>query len=303
MTGCYTLNDYCREKFSHKLYKLPISGGMTCPNRDGTLGTGGCIFCTEKGSGEFCENNTDIGVQIENAKKRVSKKIGDGKFIAYFQSFTNTYAPTDRLRERFTPAILNPDIEVLSVATRPDCINAENVKLLAQLNKIKPVWIELGLQTIKEESVRYIRRGYKNSVYEAAVKALSDAGIKVITHIILGLPGETKEDMLASIDFAVKCGTWGLKLHMLYISSDAPIYSDYLDGKIKTFTKDEYISLLCFLIPKIPERVVLHRITGDGDKKTLVAPLWSGNKKDVLNSINRAFAVNSIRQGSQTGEK
>lgn len=303
MTGCYTLNDYCREKFSHKLYKLPISGGMTCPNRDGTLGTGGCIFCTEKGSGEFCENDTDIGVQIENAKKRVSRKIGDGKFIAYFQSFTNTYAPTDRLREIFTPAILNPDIEVLSVATRPDCINEENVKLLAQLNKIKPVWIELGLQTIKEESVRYIRRGYKNSVYEAAVKALTDAGITVITHIILGLPGETKEDMLASIDFAVKCGTRGLKLHMLYISSDAPIYSDYLDGKIKTFTKDEYISLLCFLIPKIPKNIVLHRITGDGDKKTLVAPLWSGNKKDVLNSINRAFAANSIRQGSQTGEK
>lgn len=303
MTGCYSLNDYCKEQFSHKLYKLPISGGMTCPNRDGTLGNGGCIFCTEKGSGEFCENGGSINTQIENAKKRVGRKIKDGKYIAYFQSFTNTYAPTDRLREIFTPAVLNPDIEVLSIATRPDCINEENIRLLAELNKIKPVWIELGLQTIKDESVKYIRRGYENCVYERAVKMLNAAGIKVITHIILGLPGETREDMLAGIDFAVKSGTWGLKLHMLYISSDAPIYADYLRGRVRVFTKEEYISLLCFLIPKIPEDIVIHRITGDGDKKTLAAPLWSGNKKDVINSIEQAFRRNSIRQGSECGKE
>ena len=298
MTGCYTLNDYCKQTFSHKLYKLSLSGGMTCPNRDGTLGTEGCIFCSEKGSGEFCEKYTDINKQIELAKSRVKSKNRDGKYIAYFQSFSNTYAPAQKLREIFTPAVNHKDIEVLSVATRPDCINEENTALLHELNKIKPVWVELGLQTVKEDSIAYIRRGYENSVYLKAAKMLTDAGIKVITHIILGLPGETREDMLNSINFALKAGTWGLKLHMLYISTDAPIYKVWLDSRIRTFTKQEYISLLCSLIPEIPSSTVIHRLTGDGDKKTLAAPLWSGNKKDVLNSIERAFRENNIRQGS-----
>lgn len=297
MTGCFTLNDYCKKEFGHKLYKLSLSGGMTCPNRDGSLRRGGCIFCSEKGSGEFSEKG-DIKEQIERAKLRVKNKNSSGKYIVYFQSFTNTYAPCDYLEKIFTEAISAPDIEVLSIATRPDCLEDDKIELLKNLNKIKPVWVELGLQSTKEESVKYIRRSYENDKYASAVKKLNDAGIKAVTHIILGLPGETKEDMLESINFAVKCGTWGLKLHMLYISSDAPIYSDFLAGKIKTFEKDEYISMLGYLIPRIPENIVLHRITGDGDKKTLVSPLWSGNKKDVLNSINKTFKDDGIIQGS-----
>lgn len=297
MTGCFTLNDYCKKEFGHKLYKLSLSGGMTCPNRDGSLRRGGCIFCSEKGSGEFSEKG-DIKEQIERAKLRVKNKNSSGKYIVYFQSFTNTYAPCDYLEKIFTEAISAPDIEVLSIATRPDCLEDDKIELLKNLNKIKPVWVELGLQSTKEESVKFIRRSYENDKYASAVKKLNDAGIKTVTHIILGLPGETKEDMLESINFAVKCGTWGLKLHMLYISSDAPIYSDFLTGKIKTFEKDEYISLLGYLIPRIPENIVLHRITGDGDKKTLVSPLWSGNKKDVLNSINKTFKDGGIIQGS-----
>ena len=297
MTGCYTLNDYCKKEFGHKLYKLSLSGGMTCPNRDGSLSFGGCIFCSEKGSGEFSEKG-DIKEQIERAKLRVKNKNSSGKYIAYFQSFTNTYAPSGYLEKICTEAISAPYIEVLSIATRPDCLEDDKIKLLKKLNETKPVWVELGLQSVKETSVKYIRRSYENEKYVRAVNELNKSGIKVVTHIILGLPGETKEDMLESINFAVKCGTWGLKLHMLYVSSDAPIYSDYLAGKVKTFEKDEYISLLEYLIPRIPEDIVLHRITGDGDKKTLVSPLWSGNKKDVLNSINKAFKDDDITQGS-----
>ena len=270
---------------------------MTCPNRDGSLRRGGCIFCSEKGSGEFSEKG-DTKEQIERAKLRVKNKNSSGKYIAYFQSFTNTYAPCAYLEKIFTEAVSAPDIEVLSIATRPDCLEDDKIKLLKKLNETKPVWVELGLQSIKAESVKYIRRSYENEKYVRAVNELNKAGIKVITHIILGLPGETKEDMLESINFAVKSGTWGLKLHMLYISSDAPIYSDFLAGRVKTFEKDEYISLLEYLIPRIPENIVLHRITGDGDKKTLVSPLWSGNKKDVLNSINKTFKDDDIIQGS-----
>lgn len=297
MTGCFTLNDYCKKEFGHKLYKLSLSGVTTCPNRDGSLSFGGCVFCSEKGSGEFCEKG-GILKQIELAKLRVKAKNSSGKYIAYFQSFTNTYAPVSYLEEIFTQAVLSPDIEVLSIATRPDCLEDEKIELLKKLNKIKPVWIELGLQSTKESSIKYIRRSYENEKYVSAVKKLNKAGIKVVTHIILGLPGETKEDMLESINFAVKNETWGLKLHMLYISSDAPIYSYFLSGKVKTFKKEEYISLLEYLIPRIPDSIVLHRITGDGDKKTLVSPLWSGNKKDVLNSINNAFKEKNIIQGA-----
>ncbi len=297
MTGCFTLNDYCKKEFGHKLYKLSLSGVTTCPNRDGSLSYGGCIFCSEKGSGEFSEKG-DILKQIELARMRVENKNPSGKYIAYFQSYTNTYAPVSYLEKIFTQAVSSPDAEVLSIATRPDCLEDEKIELLEKLNKIKPVWVELGLQSTKEESVKYIRRSYENETYVSAVKKLGEAGIKVVTHIILGLPGESKEDMLESIKFAVSNGTWGLKLHMLYISSDSPIYSDFLSGKVKTFEKDEYIKLLEYLVPRIPDNIVIHRLTGDGDKKTLVSPLWSGNKKDVLNSVNKAFKEKNIIQGS-----
>lgn len=297
MTGCFTLNDYCKKEFGHKLYKLSLSGVTTCPNRDGSLSYGGCIFCSEKGSGEFSEKG-DILKQIELARMRVKNKNPSGKYIAYFQSYTNTYAHVSYLEKIFTQAVSPPDTEVLSIATRPDCLEDEKIELLKKLNGIKPVWVELGLQSTKAESVKYIRRSYENETYVSAVKKLGEAGIKVVTHIILGLPGESKEDMLESINFAVANGTWGLKLHMLYISSDSPIYSDFLSGKVKTFEKKEYIELLEYLVPRIPDNIVIHRLTGDGDKKTLVSPLWSGNKKDVLNSVNKAFKEKNIIQGA-----
>lgn len=297
MTGCFTLNDYCKKEFGHKLYKLSLSGVTTCPNRDGLLSADGCIFCSEKGSGEFAEKG-DISEQIALAKLKIAKKNPSEKYIAYFQSFTNTYAPVSYLEKIFTQAAAPADIEVLSIATRPDCLGDDKIELLKKINESKPVWVELGLQSAKDESVKYIRRSYENEKYVCAVKKLGEAGIKVITHIILGLPGETREDMLESVNFAVKSGTWGLKLHMLYIQSDAPIYLDYLSGKVKTFEKDSYISLLEYLIPRIPPDIVIHRLTGDGDKKTLVSPLWSGNKKNVLNSIDKAFKADGVRQGS-----
>lgn len=282
-----TMNDYCREHFGKKLYKLSLDGGFTCPNRDGTKGTGGCIFCSEKGSGDFAESGSDIYEQIEKAKKRVAHKNKNGGYIAYFQSFTSTYAPIEKLKKLFTDAVMHPDIDVLSVATRPDCLPEQTVELLGELNKIKPVWVELGLQTTKAESISYIRRCYDNSEYERAVKLLHEKGIYVITHIILGLPEEDINDMKNTLMFAVDNKTDGVKLQLLHILSDTDLYKEYENGRIKALKKEEYIDILRTLLPLIPHEVAIHRLTGDGNKKTLIAPLWSADKKDVLNSVNR----------------
>ena len=282
-----TMNDYCREKFGKKLYKLSLDGGFTCPNRDGTKGTGGCIFCSASGSGDFAESGDNISTQIENAKKRVARKNKGGGYIAYFQSFTSTYAPIHKLRSLFYEAVEHPDIDVLSVATRPDCLPDETVELLGQLNKVKPVWVELGLQTSKPESVLYIGRGYENGEYASAVKRLHAEGIYVITHIILGLPGEDLADMRASLEFALENKTDGVKLQLLHILKDSPLYKEYEAGRVQPLTKDGYIEILRCLIPLIPDSTAVHRLTGDGNKKTLAAPLWSADKKDVLNSINK----------------
>lgn len=281
------MNDYCREKFGKKLYKLSLDGGFTCPNRDGKKGTGGCIFCSESGSGDFAESGNDIDIQIEKAKARVSGKIKDGGFIAYFQSFTSTYAPTEKLEALFSGAVSRPDIDVLSVATRPDCLSDDTVELLGRLNTVKPVWVELGLQTVKKESIDYINRCYENEEYESAVNRLHEKGIYVITHIILGLPGENTEDMKNTLLFALKNKTDGVKLQLLHILKDSRLYEEYLKGNVRTLEKDEYIAVLRELLPLIPENTAVHRLTGDGNKKTLVAPLWSADKKSVLNSINK----------------
>lgn len=291
-----TMNDYCREKFGKKLYKLSLDGGFTCPNRDGTKGTGGCIFCSEKGSGDFAEGGNDINEQIENAKKRVSHKNKNGGYIAYFQSFTSTYAPAKKLEKLFTAAINHPDIEVLSVATRPDCLPDGTVELLGELNKIKPVWVELGLQTVKEESVSYIRRHFENTEYENAVKRLHKKGIYVITHIILGLPGEEISDMKSTLLFALNNKTDGVKLQLLHILQDSDLYGEYLKGKVKALEKEEYFEILKALLPLIPEDVAVHRLTGDGNKNTLVAPLWSADKKEVLNSINKMIREMNMKE-------
>ncbi len=340
------LNDYLKERFGCKVYKIALNGGFTCPNRDGTIGTGGCIFCSAGGSGEFSEDpSISITEQIERGKKRVAAKIRNGKYIAYFQAYTGTYAPVDRLRELYTEAIMHPDVAVLSVATRPDCLPDEVVGLLAELNAIKPVWVELGLQTIHERTAEYIRRGYSLEVYDSAVERLRSAGIEVITHVILGLPGETREDMLETVRYVcaagasgssdsgglggtssmtTACGATGalgtagsadaagtadatgtsdatvsagargtssmavasgIKLQLLHVLKGTDLEKEYLAGLVSVLTEDEYMDILQDCLSVIPDNVVIHRLTGDGDKRLLTAPLWSVDKKHVLNRI------------------
>ena len=286
--GLLTLNEYCRMTFGEKLYKLSLNGGMTCPNRDGTCGTRGCIFCSEGGSGDFAPDATlPIARQIEEAKARVAGKFGGGRYIAYFQAYTNTYAPVERLRELFSEVIARPDIAVLSIATRPDCLGNGVMDLLKELNGVKPVWVELGLQTVKPETVEYIRRGYATEIYDEAMEKLNAAGIHTVTHIILGLSGETREDMLETVRHAVKLGTGGVKLQLLHVLEGTDLAEDYRAGRFRTLEPDEYVSILKDCVALLPENTVVHRLTGDGPKKILIAPLWSGDKKKVINMINR----------------
>lgn len=284
----YSFNRYLHERFGCKVYKISINGGFTCPNRDGTLGTRGCIFCSAGGSGDFAESpELSITQQIEKGKERVKNKIKSGKYIAYFQAFTNTYAPVETLRKKFTQAINHPDIVMLSVATRPDCLPEEVIELLKELNDIKPVCVELGLQTIHEKSAEYIRRGYKLECYDNAVKRLKAAGLEVVCHIILGLPGETKSDMLESVDYACKSGIDGIKLQLLHVLKGTDLAKDYENEKFRVLTMDEYLDILKSCLDIIPKNIVIHRLTGDGAKKDLIAPLWSADKKRVLNAVSR----------------
>ena len=280
------LSDHYKEVFGCKVYKLSLDGGFTCPNRDGTLGTNGCIFCT--GSGEFAEGGPEpIRLQLERAKKRVNRKNKDGKYIAYFQAFTNTYGPVDHLRRLYSEAIAPEEIVGLSIGTRPDCLGEEVVALLEEINRIKPVSVELGLQTIHEETARYIRRGYESSVYYHAVERLKKAGIEVVTHIILGLPGETEEMMLETTEAAVQAGTDGVKFHLLHVLQGTDLTKDYADGKFRCMALEEYGSILKKCVDILPESMVVHRITGDGAKRDLIAPLWSADKKRVLNYLHK----------------
>lgn len=293
----YSLNKYLKNTFGEKVYKISLNGNMTCPNRDGTLGTKGCIFCSRGGSGEFAADSLlSIHEQIEQAKLRIRKKSDCKKFIAYFQPFTNTYAPTEYLEKIFTEAISEPDVVALSIATRPDCLGNDVLNLLEKLNKIKPVWVELGLQTIHEDTTEYIRRMYPLSVYNSAIENLHKIGINVITHIILGLPNESKEMMLESVKY-VGDKTDGIKLQLLHILKDTDLCDEYELGKFDVLTINEYIDILCDCVELLPENVVIHRLTGDGDKKLLVAPMWSADKKRVLNTINREFTKHDVTQG------
>lgn len=291
----FTVNDYCKEQFGGKVYKISLSGGMSCPNRDGKCGTRGCIFCSSGGSGEFSANKIlTITEQLKKAKELVSKKYKGDKFIAYFGSFTNTYAEVSYLEKIFYEAINDPQVVVLSIATRPDCLGDDVISLIDKLNKIKPVWVELGLQTSKSETVDYIRRGYKNDVYMSAVDKLKMVGVHVITHIILGLPYETKEDMLSSVNFAVKTGTDGIKLQLLHVLEGTDLALDYKEEKFKTLEMDEYIDLVVSCLKIVPKDVVIHRITGDGPKRILISPKWSEDKKRVLNALNRAIKLANL---------
>lgn len=283
------INNYLKERFGEKVYKIALNGDFTCPNRDGKIGTRGCIFCSKGGSGDFAESpDLTITEQIENGKKRLEKKIKNGKYIAYFQAFTNTYAPVEKLRAIYTEAIIHPDIVALSVGTRPDCLGNDVLALLDELNRIKPIFVELGLQTINEDTARYIRRGYTLEVYDKAVADLHKIGINVVTHIILGLPGESKNDMLKSVEYACKV-TDGIKLQLLHILKGTDLEKDYEQGKFEVLTLEQYTEIIKECVQIIPENVVIHRLTGDGAKKDLIAPLWSADKKAVLNTINRAL--------------
>lgn len=284
-----TLNNYLKEQFGEKVYKIALNGGFTCPNRDGSIDTRGCIFCSKGGSGDFAESpDLTITEQIGNGKKRLEKKIKNGKYIAYFQAFTNTYAPVERLRKIYEEAINNPDIVALSIGTRPDCLGDDVLALLDELNKIKPIFVELGLQTINEDTAKYIRRGYTLEVYDKAVADLHKIGINVVTHIILGLPNESKEDMLNSVKYACKV-TDGIKLQLLHILKGTDLAKDYEQGNFEVLTLEQYTEIIKECVQIIPENVVIHRLTGDGAKKDLIAPLWSADKKTVLNTINRAL--------------
>ena len=282
----YRVNDFYKNLFGCKVYKLSLDGGFTCPNRDGTLGTGGCIFCGSDGSGAFAEHGGSVTDQLERAKKRVAAKNKGGKYMAYFQAFTNTYAPVEHLRRLYTEAMAPDDVVGLAIGTRPDCLGADVVALLAELNRVKPVSVELGLQTIHEASAWYIRRGYETEVYYDAVRRLKAAGIEVVTHIILGLPGETMDMAVETAKAAVQAGTDGVKFHLLHVLRGTDLERDYLDGKFQCLELEEYARWVRACLEVLPEHIVVHRITGDGAKKDLIAPLWSADKKRVLNFLN-----------------
>lgn len=287
----YSLNRYLLNTFGEKVYKIALDGGFTCPNRDGTKGTGGCVFCSGAGSGEFAGRPEDsVTVQIEKGKELLKGKIKNGKYIAYFQAFTNTYAPVEKLRRLYEEAISHPDIVALSVATRPDCLPEEVIALLGEMNRRKPVWVELGLQTIHGRTTEYIRRGYPLTVYDEAVKKLKEIGVQVIVHVILGLPGETAEEMKETVSYVGGSGADGIKLQLLHVMKGTDLEKDYREGKFRVMDMEEYVGLVADCIALLPERMVIHRMTGDGARRDLIAPLWSTDKKRVLNALRRAIS-------------
>lgn len=289
-----TLNSYLKSRYGKKIYKVSIDAGFTCPNRDGTLGTKGCIFCSAGGSGDFAEDSAlSITEQIELGKKRIAAKLPDGDYglIAYFQAFTNTYAPIEKLERIYMEAASHPEVEIISIATRPDCLGEEILNLLRRINEIKPVWVELGLQTIHEKTAEYIRRGYPLSVYDEAVRNLRACGIETIVHVILGLPGETREEMLETVRYVGESGVEGIKLQLLHVLENTDLADDYRAGKFECLSLDEYTSLVKDALDVLPENIIIHRMTGDGDKKILIAPKWSEDKKNVLNTLHRVCDI------------
>lgn len=296
----YSLDSYLKNTYGTKLYKIALNGGMTCPNRDGRAGTGGCIFCSRGGSGDFAgDRSCSVTEQIEQGKSLVRAKYSGSGYIAYFQAYTNTYAPVAYLKKLFTEAIRHPDVRILSIATRPDCLGSEVIRLLAELNKIKPVWIELGLQTMHEDSAAFIRRGYTLPVFERAVRDLRNAGILVIVHTILGLPGEDTSRMLETMHYLNTRDIQGVKLQLLHILKDTDL-ADYYDAHpFPVLSEDDYISLIGKCIASLRPDIAIHRLTGDGPRSLLIAPVWSIHKRHVLNRINAHLKTNDIWQGKE----
>ena len=294
----YMLNDFLKEKFNEKIYKVSLDGGFTCPNRDGKVSRGGCIFCSENGSGDFTATKLkSIYEQIEEQIDLVSKKYKGDKYIAYFQNFTNTYAEVSYLRKIYQEALSHEKIVGLAIATRPDCLGDDVLELLAELNKKTFLWVELGLQTVNDDVAKYFNRAYETQIYKEASEKLNKLNIKFVTHIIIGLPKEEEDDYLKTAIFAQNCGTWGIKIHLMYVVKNTPLEKLYLNGGLKVNTKEEYVEKVVNVLENISSEVVVHRLTGDGDRETLVAPLWSIKKIDVLNSIHKELKRRNTYQG------
>lgn len=296
----HSLDFHLRQTFGEKVYKITLNGGMSCPNRDGHIGTGGCIFCSKKGSGDFAgEASLSITEQLARGKQALLSKRPVHSYIAYFQAFTNTYAPVDYLKKIFLEAIQDPEVKVLSIATRPDCLGSDVLKLLAHLNNIKPVWVELGLQTIHPESARFIRRGYDLKVFDQAVKSLRKAGITVIVHVILFLPGETQDMMLKTIHCLNRLDIQGVKLQLLHVLEGTDLAVLYRKKPFHVPDMEEYIRLLGKCVSQLRPDITIHRLTGDGPKEILIAPLWTGAKRTVLNRLNQYLKDENIWQGKE----
>lgn len=294
----FSVSDFCKREYGEKLWKLSLSLAVTCPNRDGSKGTGGCVFCSGSGSGDFAQSpSLGIDEQLELAKKRVCAKA-KGRYIAYFQSFTSTYCPLERLEEALEAVLCRDEIAAISVATRPDCLPDKVIELLEKANRSKPVWVELGLQTSNEKTAAAINRCFDNACCEKAVATLNSMGIHTVLHLILGLPFETKADVLSTIDFVNHCSPRGVKLQLLHVLEGTALAKMYARGEFEVLGKDEYIDLLCACIERLSPEIVIHRLTGDGAKRSLIAPLWSSDKKDVINSVGSEFRRRSIVQGS-----
>ena len=300
----HSLDYELKQRFGEKVYKLTLNGGMSCPNRDGKISFGGCIFCSEGGSGEFASAAClSIPEQIQDAKKRLAGKRPVNQYIAYFQAYTNTYGPIDHLRKIFTEAIDDPEILLLSIATRPDCLPDEVIELLAELNKKKPVWVELGLQTIHESSARFIRRGYPLEVFTDAVERLNAHGIEIVTHVILGLPGETRKMMLDTVKYLNTLPIQGIKLQLLHVLEGTDLGTYYKNTGFHVLEETEYIDLILECIEHLRPEITIHRITGDGPKDLLIAPLWSSAKRSVLNHIHHEMKLQNSWQGKALEQK
>ena len=294
----HSLDYMLRERFGEKVYKVTLNGGMSCPNRDGKIGHRGCIFCSAGGSGDFAADaSLSITQQIDSQIAVLSEKRPIHKFIAYFQAYTNTYAPVEYLTKIFTEAISHPGIVALSIGTRPDCLGDDVIALLSSLNKIKPVWVELGLQTIHPDTARYIRRGYPLSCFDDAVRRLRREGIEVIVHTILGLPGESREDILATMKYLNTCDIQGIKLQLLHVLKGTDLAADYEKGLFRTYEREEYLEILTDCLEHLRPDIVIHRITGDGPKDLLIAPLWASRKREVLNLLHHYMKERQSYQG------
>lgn len=294
----HSLNYFLREKFGEKVFKISLDAGFSCPNRDGTISHGGCVFCSERGSGDFAGNRCfSITEQFEDIKNMMSKKWKDGKYIAYFQAYTNTYAPIQELREKYEEAISQEGVAALAIATRPDCLPDEVLDLLEELSRKVYIWVELGLQTINDDSARLINRGYGLSTFEEALKKLKNRNIDVVVHTIFGLPRETKEDMIKTVDYVAHSGVRGVKFHLLHLMKDTPLVNVYEKGLLKFMEEEEYIELICNAITMLPQDMVIHRLTGDAPRDLLIGPIWSLKKWEILNAIDRKLIEKDLYQG------